>query len=59
VRVTHDQEEALSMADRVGVRAVTGTHGDLSTPLLGDGLPPGTSVKASLPQAPVLVAERR
>ena len=47
------------MADRVGVRAVTGTHGDLSTPLLGDGLPPGTSVKASLPQAPVLVAERR
>lgn len=37
------------MADRVGVRTATGTHGDLSAGLFGDGLH----------QAPVLVAEHR
>jgi putative spermidine/putrescine transport system ATP-binding protein len=50
--VTHDQEEALSMADRVGVMG-KGRLEQIAA------LAPGESVAVSLPAQPVLVTARR
>ena len=50
--VTHDQEEALSMADQVGVMRL-GKLEQIAA------LAPGTSVSVILPPEPVLIAPRR
>ena len=61
--VTHDQEEALSIADRVGVMRQGKLSGDVAgqvdRPSVEAALAPGASVEVSLPAQPVLVAGRR
>ena len=62
--VTHDQEEALSIADRVGVMRQGKLSGDVAVQVdrpsvEAAALAPGASVEVSLPAQPVLVAARR
>jgi putative spermidine/putrescine transport system substrate-binding protein len=58
--VTHDQEEALSMADRVGVQLSGDVAVQVDRPSAeAAALAPGASVAVSLPAQPVLVAARR